>query len=396
MANFTEAKIAEYKEAIEKMREAAPLNISQAESKKNIEDLSLEDITEDLLIEQFLDMGAELGVDTRQGSIYWDASMGSIIRTSMLLEQLSMVNEIISLKTCTGDVLDEKMMERGLARNPEEATPATYYVEFNGEIPELDSVMTCEDYFFTLQERGDKYVIVSDDLGTELNNLVPGTEVIPEIDVDGLISATLGQLVIPAIDIEDDDSARERLISRISGPDENGNQSQIKTWCESVEGVGSARIIPLWDGPNTVMGVIVSKSGGVPTEGVVDAVQKYVDPEANGMGEGAANIGQFFTAMAVEAVVINISVSVLKKNEATYSGIKDDFIEKLKSYFENMALEDYTDGMAIRYVRVGALLEGLENVIDYDDLTLNGMTENVTFSILQIPVLGEVTVDGNI
>lgn len=49
-----------------------------------------------------------LNVDTRQGSIYWDASMGSIIRTSTFLEQLKMVKESISIFTCTGDVLDEK------------------------------------------------------------------------------------------------------------------------------------------------------------------------------------------------------------------------------------------------------------------------------------------------
>lgn len=396
MAKYSDEKIAEYREAIERMRDAAPLDLEQNEPVRNIDDLDLEDITEDFLIEHFLDMGDELEVDTRQGSIYWDACMGSIIRTSMFINQLSQVDEIISLQTCTGDVLDEKLRERGLSRNPAEATPATYYVTFVGEVPEMDSVMTCEDYFFTLQEYGDKYVIVSDDLGSEMNNLAPGTEVIPEVDVDGLISATLGELVIPAIDIEDDDSARERLIDRISGPDENGNKSQMKTWCESVEGVGSARIISLWNGPNTVLGVIVAKSGGVPTNSVVEAVQKYIDPGADGMGEGVANIGQIFTAVAVEAVKVDISVSVLKKNEATYSGIQEDFRGLLEKYFTEMALGDYADGMAIRYVRIGALLEGLEDVIDYDDLKLNGASENVTFSILQIPVLGEVTVDGNI
>lgn len=396
MADYSEEKIAEYRAAIARMREAAPMETLQEEKARNIEDLALGDITEDFLIAHFLDMGDELGVDTRQGSIYWDACMGSIIRTAMFIDRLSKVNDIISLWSCTGDVLDEKLKERGLSRNPPVATPATYYVAFVGEAPELDSVMTCEDYFFILRKREDRYVIVSEDLGSEMNNLVPGTEVIPEIDVDGLVSATLGELVVPAIDIEDDDSARERLIGRLSGPDENGNRSQFKTWCESVEGVGSARIIPLWDGPNTVLGVIVARSGGVPTAGVVDAVQKYVDPGADGMGEGVASIGPIFTAVAVEAVKIDISVSVMKKNEATYADIQESFEERLETYFREMALEEHTDGMAIRYVRVGALLEGLDSIIDYDGLTMNGESENVVFSVLQIPVLGEVSVDGNI
>lgn len=390
------SKMAEYKEAIEKMKEAAQLEINRTEPVKNIEDLSLDDITEDALIEQFFDMGEELGVDTRQGSIYWDACMGSIIRTAMFFDQLASVKEIISLQTCTGDILDEKLEERGLTRNPAEATPATYKVIFVGEVPEMDSVMSCDDYLFTLQDKDGEYIIVSEDTGTELNDLIPGTEVIPEIDVDGLVSATLGELLIPAIDVEDDDSARERLINKISGPDENGNKSQIRTWCESVEGVGAARIIPLWNGPNTVAGIIVGKNGMFPSESTVSAVQDYLDPGGTGMGEGVASLGQVFTAIAAEELAINVSVSVLKKEDATYSEIQEDFRKLLTDYFRKLALEDYSSGMMARYVRIGAILEGMDAVIDYDNLTLNRKSANIAFTILQIPVLGEVVVDGNI
>lgn len=363
---------------------------------RNIEDLRLDDITEDFLREECIDMGDELEVDTRQGSIYRDAAEGHIIRSAKFFSDLRQVAEIISLQSCTGDVLDEKLRERGLQRNPAVATPAKYIVKFVGEVPDIGSVMGCEDYLFTLDKQGDDFIIISEDLGTELNNLVPGTAVIPEIDVNGLVSATLGDLVTPAIDIEDDDSARERLINRISGPDENGNKSQVKTWCESVEGVGCARIIPLWNGPNTVQGVIIDAHGNVPTQAIVDAVQEYIDPGATGMGEGVANIGQFFTAVAVEAVTVDVTVSVLKKAEATYSGVADDFRQLLDEYIKKLALEDYSEGMSVRLAHVGALLDGLESVVDYDSLKLNGEAANVPFTIYQIPVLGEVTVNGDI
>lgn len=399
MTDAMEKKIQDFKTAMASMLANAPLEVNTelAGKLKNIEDLPLNDITQDVLIEQFYDMGDYLNVDTRQGSIYWDASMGSIIRTSMFLEQLKMVKEIISIFTCTGDVLDEKLMERGLTRNPAKPTPATYYVSFVGMIPEMDSKMSVDDYFFTLSSDSEgRYILISEDMGTEMNNLVSGTKVIPELDVDGLISATLGELAVPAIDAESDDSARERLLNRISGPDENGNKSQMRTWCEAVEGVGATRIIPLWNGPNTVQGVIVSATGGVPSQTIVDNVQNYVDPDCTGMGEGVANIGQFFTATAVETVKIDITVSVLKKNDATYSGIQEEFKKLLQKYFVEMALVDYTNGLAIRYTHVGSILESMDEVIDYDELKLNGNSENITFSILQIPVLGEVTIDGNI
>ena len=399
MADEMEKKIQDFKMAMAAMLENAPLGVNTelVGKLKNIEDLPLNEITQDVLIEQFYDMGEYLNVDTRQGSIYWDASMGSIIRTSMFLEQLKMVKEIISIFTCTGDILDEKLMERGLVRNPENPTAATYYVSFVGMVPEMDSKMSVEEYFFTLSSDEDgNYILISEDMGTEMNNLIPGTKVIPERDVDGLISATLGKLVVPATDAESDDSARERLINRISGPDENGNKSQVRTWCESVEGVGAARIIPLWNGANTIKGVIVSSTGGVPSQTIISNVQDHVDPGCAGMGEGVANIGQFFTAVAVEAVTIDITVSVLKKSDATYSGIQEGFKELLRQYFATIALEEYSSGMAVRYVRIGSILAGMDEVIDYDNLTLNKNKANISFSIFQIPVLGEVIVDGNI
>lgn len=399
MADTMEKKIQKFKEAMALMLADSPMEVDTeiVGKLKNIEDLPLNDITEDVLIEQFYDMGAFLNVDARQGSIYWDACMGSIIRTSMFIEQLKMVKEIISLDTCTGDVLDEKMAERGLVRNPEKPTPATYYVNFIGQAPDLDSKMSVEEYFFILsQDSEGRYILVSEDMGTDMNNLASGLKVVPELDVDGLIAATLGELAIPATDAEDDDSARERLKNRISGPDENGNKSQVRTWCESVEGVGAARIIPLWNGPYTVKGILVSTTGGVPSQTIVDNVQNYIDPGCTGMGEGVANIGQFFTAEAVEAIKVDITVSVLKKNDATYSGIQEGFKELLQKYFTDMALEEYANGMAIRYVRVGAILENMDEVIDYDQLKLNGKSVNITFTNAQVPVLGEVTVDGNI
>ena len=83
---------------------------------RNFEDLNLEDIDEALLSEQAEQMGEELGVDTREGSIYMDAASGHIIRTAKFFSDMRQIETIISLSSCTGDVLTEKMAERGLQR----------------------------------------------------------------------------------------------------------------------------------------------------------------------------------------------------------------------------------------------------------------------------------------
>lgn len=363
---------------------------------RNIEDLAIDEITEETLLDQCIDMGDELGVDTNQGSIYRDASDGHIIRAAKFFNDLSQVYQIISINSCTGDVLDEKLKERGMERNPPADTQAVYYVEFVGAEPEEGDLMSCDDHFGTAEKLDGKWVFRTEETGTDMNALVPGLPVIPERDVDDLISATLQELAVPAVDMEDDDSARERFINMISGPSENGNKAQMQAWCEGIEGVGRARIVPLWNGEGTALGIIIATDGTPPAENVVSLVQETIDPDAAGMGEGLATIGCHFTAVAAEAVTITVEVDVSKQAESTYPGIKENITTALTNYLKELALHSYGDQIIVRYNSIGALISQIAEVVDYDNLLVNGDTENVTCTIYQVPVLREVTVNGDL
>lgn len=363
---------------------------------KNIEDLELSEITEEFLHEQAEDMGDELGVDTSQGSIYMDAAEGHIIRTSKFFNDLNSVSEIISILTMTGDILDERLREKGMSRNPPVDTPATYYVEFVGAEPEIGDSVTCGEHFFTVDKLDDKWVIISEELGTDMNNLVPGLPVIPERDVDNLISATLKEVAIPAVDMEGDDSARERFLDMISGPSENCNRAQLQSWCENIEGVGRAKIIPLWKGEGTTLGIIISSEGAKPTDKVVELVQEIIDPGAAGMGEGMATIGLHFTVAAAQETKINVTVDVAKKAESSLQNVQDAVESAIKGYLKELALHSYTDITVVRYNSIGALLSNISDIIDYDNLLLNGGTANITCDAYHVPVMGEVEANGNL
>ena len=363
---------------------------------RNIEDLKLDEITEEVLLEQAIAMGEALGVDTNQGSVYRDACDGHVTRTSDFFDDLSMVAEIISINTCTGEILDERLAEQGMARNPPEDTPATYYVEFVGASPEVGDLVSCDDHFFNTAKDGEgNWVIVSQEKGTEMNSLVPGLPVIPERDVDDMISATLGSLAIPAVDTEDDDSARARFLEKIAGPAENGNAAQIKSWCEGITGVGRARILKLWDGPGTVKAVITADDGTAPSESIVNQVQQTIDPGASGLGEGLVTIGCFFTAVASVEVPIDISVEVTKTANGSFAAIKDDIEAALKAYLKGLALAA-ADETTVRVNSIGSLIANVSGVVDYENLLVNGGTDNVPISVYQVPVAGEVIVDGRI
>lgn len=363
---------------------------------KNIEDLNIADITEETLLDDCIEMGESLGVDTNQGSIYRDASDGHILRTAKFFNDLNMVSTIISIDTCTGVVLDERLRERGMERNPPADTEAVYYVEFVGADPQEGATVTCDGHFFTVEKLNGRWAIRSQETGTAMNVLVSGAPVIPEIDVDNLISATLKEIAIPAVDQEDDESARERFIAKIAGPSENGNKAQMQSWCEAIAGVGRARIVPTWNGAGTVLGIVVSSDGTKPSSAVVKLVQDTIDPGSEGMGEGLATIGCHFTAKAAEEVKVSVDVDVANKAESAYSNIQSDVEHAVTAYLKELALSSASEEIVVRYNSVGALIANIDSVVDYDNLKLNGSNENISCTRYQVPVIGEVTVNGSL
>lgn len=372
--------------------------MADTESKiTNIEDLNIDEITEDFLENEAIEQGIARNVDTRQGSLYRDAADGHIIRTAKFFDDLKQVASIISMSSCTGYVLTEKMAEHGLYRNPPEPTPARYYVIFDGAKPDVGDAVTCDGHVFTVVSVGDKVVIESEETGIEMNNLASGTAVLPEVDINGLVSCTLGELAEPALDAEDDDTARARLIQKCSGPAENGNAAQVQAWCESVEGIGRARIIPLWNGKQTVKAIVINTDGRRPTDAVIEIVQNYIDPGITGMGEGAAAIGQFVTVEGATEVPVNVSVSITKTSTATTTEVQDDLKKYLTEYFKSIALQqNYKEDIQVRYQRVAATITEMPSIIDHEKLLLNGSNSNIAFEINQIPVLGEVTVSDSV
>lgn len=388
---------------------------------RNIKDLQLDEITEEFLRNECIEMGMELQVDTRQGSIYRDAAEGHIKRTAKFFSDLRMVAEIISLSTCTGEVLDEKLHERGLQRTPPEPTSAKYLCICKGAKLNIGDLVFCGGYFFNVVEiyelqetisggssviTGETYeevktisctvIIESEDTGTELNRLTSDMPVLPQVDVEGLTSCTLGELYEPALDAEADESARLRLLNRVSGPDSNGNVSQLRSWCESVAGVGKSRIIPLWNGPGTIKAILMDQEGGAVAEGVVKEVQEFIDPDASGLGEGVASIGQFVTVVSATKKVINISASILVGEGIMIDDVGEEAKREIKEYMRTLAFAEYSSELLVRYMRIITILDSCEGVIDIVNLSVNGGIENIGFLEDEVPVLGEVSLNGHI
>lgn len=352
---------------------------------------------------------APTDIDTRQGSIFFDAVSGIMIKIAEFYTDLELIFSLSRVETATGEYLDCKASEYGIQR--QSATNAQYYVEFTGTIPKAGERFFCNNLYFILKINSDDILFLeAEEGGTEYNVIQPGAYAVPVDTIEGLTSAVFGTIRSYATDTENDESLRARVINKISGTGESGNKQHYKIWCESVDGVSKARIFPLWNGGNTVKAVLINAEGQPCSEAVTEAVQQFVDPDSfgktvtigmvkykvgDGLGEGVAPIGAHFTAVPAFKKEIEISLKVEITDDTDINTVKSQIMDIITDYFKNLTLagSDKTNSV-VRINEITALITtNIPEIIDFSELTLNGSTSNITISPTFIPVLGGVDVE---
>lgn len=349
-----------------------------------------ESCTYENLLRDVLESAPE-DIDTRPGSIFYDAVSGILIKVAKLYTDLELIFSLTQIDTAAGEYLDVRASEYGIVRHS--AVKAKYHAVFEGAVPESGERFFSGGRYFSVVSENNALYFEAEDSGTEYNGISAGTQAVPVDTIEGLTVAQFGELSEYGADSEDDESLRRRVREKISGAGENGNKAHYKIWCESIDGVGKARIFPLWNGPDTVKGVLISYDGLPCTADVVESVQQYIDPDGAGLGEGVANLGAHFTAQAAKSTVINISVTVEIDTGANADLVKADLEKAVKSYFKEQVMNGNEEETIIRFSGIGAVISGTAGVIDYSGLTLNGSTVNITADEVSVPVLGVMTIE---
>ena len=364
------------------------------------EDMTYEKLLADVLAD------APEGVDTRKGSIFYDAISGILIKIAKLYTDLDLVVDITRMSSMTGEALDIKAAEYGIERKA--ATPARYNVTFTGTVPSEGERFFTNGVYFVLKSANSVMFLEAERAGIGGNNIYNGTNAVPVNNIPGLTSATFGTIYENGTNAETDASLRERISEKIAKPAENGNKQHYKVWCESVDGVGRARIFPLWNGVNTVKAVLIDGLGEPCSATKVAEVQEYVDPAKNegtatvngvtyvvgdGLGEGVANLGAHFTA--APAVRKNIAVTFTGELASGYTTTTAaaEATTAITKYFRELVMGTENDSnLIVRISAIGAILSGLDGVVDYSDLQLNGDDSNIELDDDEVPILTSVVV----
>ena len=117
-----------------------------------------------------------------------------------------------------------------------------------------------------------------------------------------------------------------------------GNESDYKRWAESVAGIGTAIVVPEWNGPETVKIIVLDGNGEAANETLQKAVYNYImSPESP------------LDRLAPPNTILTVSAPELVEIDYTIKSI-----ELEDGYAQEEVLKDFKTGLAKYYKTVNS------------------------------------------
>lgn len=372
----------------------------------------LEKFSFEFLIEEALNQVPNT-IDKREGSIIYDALAPACYELSEYYMRLKKILQDTYAETASEQYLDLRVAEQGISRfqatyavkkgvfetengNPIDITIGSRFstisdtraINYTVTAPFLDNgVAVMGSYQLTCEE-----------LGAVGNSYVGN--LIPISYIQGLSSAVMTDLIIPARDVETDEQLRERYFLSLKDKPFGGNIAQYKEVLKDIDGVGDAQIYPAWDGGGTVKCSIVDAEFNPITSHFRDIIQEEIDPTPQGEGLGLAPIGHKVTIVAPDELTINIETTIVlmagyAKNQVETpieNALEEYLLDIRKNWAVGNEFNQYILGVYISRINAAILnVPGIANVVN---TKINGgmldlnLTEDATTQ--ELPMLGVV------
>lgn len=348
-----------------------------------------EEKTFEKLLQEKLDRVAA-SLDTREGSIIYDALAPNSLESAMIYAALDIILDETFADTASRSYLILRCAERGVSPLP--ATAAVGLGEFNMSVP-IGSRFSCGEYNWTVTEKisDQQFKLTCETAGADPDNYT-GT-LIPVDYIDGLTTAELTSILINGEDEESTESLRARYLDSFRNQSYSFNRSQYISVTEALPGVGSCKPIRAWNGPGTVKLIITDNEFKPPSEELIYSVQTALDPTQNsGEGVGLAPIDHEVTVIGVTGKAINIHTQL------TYA--PDWSFDECKPYIEK-ALDDYyhelnstwgsENNLLVRISQIESRLLALPGIADISGTEINNAPANVILEFDEVAVRGDFT-----
>ena len=352
-------------------------------------------------------------IDKREGSIIYDAvAPAAMVSAQQSLSLANIIRETY-IKTAQGEFLDYRAVEHGTSRYA--ATNTEVKARFNDDDGKPVNVEV-GDRFASIAESPIFYTVIkaNDDGTAEMQAEEAGTsansylgQVLPVTPNDNLAWAEIIEITIPARDAENDDHLRARLLNHNSWVAYGGNVADYLDMTSKIHDVGATQVYPTWDGPGTVKLVVLNNDLMPASQTLVKKVKEEIDPEeSTTQGYGLAPIDHRVTVTAPETFKVDIAMNVTIVDSVNIDAIRVNIKNSLEEFFKSLRRDWSTINptvgrgysMIIYRSKILSRVMMLEGVANATMPRLNDKDEDLQLvfnnTTSQLPVLGEVTVNG--
>lgn len=261
----------------------------------------------------------DLWVDTREGTFWHIATAPGIREAARIYDLMGTEFPAAVFPLWTwGEYMDDIALGFDLERNAASysAGEVTFTSEEEVEIPEGTQVAVEGGSEYQTTEAaaigaggGSVDVLVKALLAGKEGDAGIGSVTLLESPFDEAMTVTNADTIRGGSDPETDEALRERLLAAHKGKGP-GNKNDYAVWALAYgEGIGRVVVVPLWNGPGTVLIILLTEDGDPVSEETVEGFQAFIDPVAE-MGEGQAPIGPTVTVTTASTVKIDVEGEV--------------------------------------------------------------------------------------
>lgn len=356
-------------------------------------------------------------VDKREGSIIWDSGAPCCIEIAKAYLYLQAMILNVFAASAGSPFLEWRCEEQGIERQP--ATYAKRKGVFTNGAGGPFSINIGTEFSTVSETNLVNFKVI--EVFTQNSQTVPGSyilectqpgeigneyfgEIIPVLNLTGLATATLTDILIPGENEQDLEDLRAKYFEVVRQKPFGGNISEYREKVESIEGVGTCQVYPVWDGGGTVKISFIDSTYNKPSKVLIENVQNEIDPHWNdeyaGKGLGFAPIGHIVTITGPTERTVNVNAQVELKPGYTLQQIKPYIQESIENYLYNIR-KNWANSNELNEYFVKVYLAGIQSSV-YNTKGINNVTkclingESIDLTLSENSMLQEIPILGNL
>lgn len=330
-------------------------------------------------------LGEVKDFDTSQNSFIHQALACAALELDLANRDIAIASEKFDVTKLFGKDLDEGVFQRtGIVRKmPSKADGEVVISGKDGsKIPIGTSLFAGDLEFVTREEvtivnSQAKVLVQAKEAGYEYN-VPPGA--IDTIDLEGVVITSVNNFkaFYTGRDMESDWELKERCLKMMREPAKAGNLHHFEEWVGDIPGVYACKAFRRWKNQQTVRVVVAVGEGRPAGEEDIERIYKVLEERQ------VIPFGANLLIEPVETIDLNLSLDISLSQGYELKDVKEEITDNLEAFlidklFKVDRLEDNKEITVLSYAEIGSIIFKTLGVDDYENLRVNGGTNNIRF-----------------